>query len=104
MASSSDDDIARLLREVEALESGGRSKTPPPAVPQGKEAVPQQEGGSRRGLWTLLAAVGGGAFGFLVGSLLFFLPWVDGMSTSVGAALGAALAAFISGPPRWMEK
>ena len=103
---ASDDDIERLLREVEALESGG-SKAQPPVPAQGREPAkqeaPSESGGGRVG-WSLIAAAGGGAAGFIIGTLLGFLPLVDGLSTALGAALGAALAALISGPPGWYGK
>ncbi len=99
---ANDDDIERLLREVEALE--GKAK--PPAIAPGKEVAETAESteGRSRGSWVALAAVGGGAAGFVIGSLLFFLPFVDGFSTALGAALGAALAGFIGGPPQWYRK
>lgn len=94
---ASDDDIERLLREVEALKSG-----PPPAQPPARqEKAIAQPKESKRLVWGAVAAVGGGAAGFLIGTLLGFLPWVSSMSTAVGAALGAFLVALISGPPGW---
>ncbi len=102
---ASDDDIERLLREVEALESGAR-KAQPPAKAQPKEVAQQDDeagGGGRTG-WALIAAAGGGAAGFIIGTLLGFLPLIDGLSTGVGAAVGAFLAALIGGPPGWYRK
>jgi hypothetical protein len=97
---ANDDDIERLLREVEALESGGRSAQPP-AKPQSREVARQDDEESGRGRtgWALIAAAGGGAAGFIIGTLLGFLPLVDGLS-----AVGAFLAALIGGPPGWYRK
>jgi hypothetical protein len=103
---ASDDDIERLLREVEALESGP-SKAQPPVPAQSREPAKQQsasESGGGRTSWALIAAAGGGAAGFIIGTLLGFLPLVDGLSTGLGAAIGAAIAALIGGPPGWYRK
>lgn len=97
-----DDDIDRLLREVSALESGPAKALPP--AEQEKTVKPTKDGtSSGRLAWGGVAAVGGAAAGFLIGTLLGFLPWVSSMSTAVGAALGAFLVALISGPPRWFD-
>lgn len=102
---ANDDDIERLLREVEALESGG-SAAKPPAKAQSNEvaATDTDEGGRSRTSWALVAAAGGAAAGFIIGTLLGFLPLVDGLSTGLGAAVGAFLAALIGGPPGWYRK
>jgi hypothetical protein len=102
---ANDDDIERLLREVEALESGGRAAKPP-AKAQSREVAKtdSDEGGRGRTGWALVAAAGGGAAGFIIGTLLGFLPLVDGLSTGLGAAVGAFLAALIGGPPGWYRK
>lgn len=99
-----DDDIDRLLSEVSALEAGP-AKAQPPAKQQGKSVKRAKDGGTPSGrmAWAVLAAIGGGAAGFVVGALLTILPWVSSMSTAVGAALGAFLAALVSGPPRWFD-
>jgi len=103
---ANDDDIERLLREVEALESGGAAKALPPASASGRDVAkaPDDAAGSSRKAWVALAAASGGVAGFVLGSMLFFLPWVNGPSTAIGAALGAAIAALIGGPPRWFDK
>lgn len=98
-----DDDIDRLLREVAALESGP-AKAQPPARQNDVPAKAAKDGtSSGRLAWGALAAGGGAAAGFLIGTILGFLPWVSSMSTAVGAALGAFLVALISGPPRWFD-
>lgn len=98
---AADDDIERLLREVESLEHGQRAQPPANAPRKDVAQTPQEDtGGMSRATWAALAALGGGAAGFVIGSLLFFLPGVDGFSTALGAALGAALVAFASGPPQ----
>lgn len=100
---SVDDDIERLLREVDALTNSGKAQ--PPATKPEKAGPPAEsgDGSSRRGAWVAASAVGGGLFGLIAGTLLWFLPWISGMSTALGAALGAALVGFVSGPPRWFR-
>lgn len=95
-----DDDIERLLREVDSL-----STTPVPATSSGtspaRVPAPQREAsaGGR-----LAFAVGSGvvlgAAGW-VGGLV--MPFVGSFSAGVGAAFGAFVAALIAGPPRWFS-
>ena len=100
-----DDDIERLLREVDALESGGAKQAQPPAK-RSAEPAPSEDsgGGMSRTRWAALSAAGGGVGGFIVGSVLFFLPWIDGPSTAIGAAAGAAVTGLVSGPPNRFQK
>lgn len=100
-----DDEIERLLREVQALESGGRAAQPPSSKePQDVSRPDEESGGRGRRSWALVAAAAGGGIGLIVGTLLSILPWVSGLSTGLGAALGAALVALVSGPPDWYRK
>lgn len=110
----SDDDIDKLLREVEAMTSGasgGPAKVPAerasaqPAT--GRAALPAGRTGSSRGgrvAWTGVGAVGGLLSGGIVGTVLAFLPSVGTLSTAVGAAIGGAVVAFVSGPPGWFDR
>lgn len=103
---ANDDDIERLLREVEALE-GGRPQAQPPAQAANDVArQPADEGEKRssRVTWTGVSAIGGGVFGLVTGTVLFFVPWVDPMSTGIGAAVGGAIIGLVSGPPGWFGK
>lgn len=105
---SQPDDIDKLLREIEAMKqrSGDTSQ---PALPAPSKATPPAtrggsgDGGSRAA-WTGVGAVGGLIGGGFVGTVLAFLPAVSPMSTAVGAAIGGALVAFVSRPPRWFSR
>ena len=105
---SDDDEIARLLREVDAVTGGdGRSKATSGEEPQdsGREIAKAKEPestGGKRGRWVVVAAVGGGGAGLIAGTLFAVLPFVDGISTAIGAAGGAAVAALVGRPPRWL--
>lgn len=100
-----DDDIEALLREIDQMNTAEGSSTSGAVVPakKGKEAATSEEGRNPRFTWTLIAAVGCGGAGFLVGLLLAFLPLISPLSTAVGAALGGAIAALVSGPPKWLR-
>lgn len=96
-----EDDIDRLLREVNAMTAGpSKAVTPAP----GAQPAPTVSSGGGRATWTGVSAVGGGVLGGIVGSLLWFLPWISPGSTAVGAALGAAAVGYLSGPPRWFGR
>jgi hypothetical protein len=86
-----DDDIERLLREIQ--QSGGGAVEP----------VEQTPSGGRVG-FALLAAVGSGAVGAVGGLLLWFVPFIGPVTTGAGAALGGFLTALIAGPPRWFSR
>jgi hypothetical protein len=42
--------------------------------------------------------------GGITGTVLAFLPWVSTLSTAIGAALGGAVMAAVSGPPGWFDR
>ncbi len=98
-----DDDIERLLHEVNALNTGATGSNtgnvPAKATPS---APAKQEASSAGG--RLAFAVGSGAVlgvaGWLGGLLM---PFVGSFSAGVGAAFGAFAAALIAGPPRWFS-
>ena len=99
-----DDDIERLLREVNAL--GGTPAQPPTSPPATAHAksparTPESSGGAGG---RLAFAVGSGvvlgAAGWFGGLLM---PFVGSFSAGVGAAFGAFVAALIAGPPRWFS-
>ncbi len=102
---SDDDEIARLLREVDAV-TGGESGSPQDADEKtsrsGREVAKNEDSkstGSKRGRWLLVATAGGGGVGLITGALL---PFVSGIPTAIGAAAGAAFAAVVGRPPRWL--
>lgn len=97
-----DDEIEKLLREINATSS-------PPASTSGKQvAKPEnsparrESGGSAGGRLAFagIAAVGMGAAGWFSGLVL---PFLGAGSVGVGAAFGAGLTALIVGPPRWFS-
>lgn len=96
-----DDDIERLLREVNAMHSPAGQ---PPARTSASEPAKREEqsGGGAGG--RLAFAVGSGvvlgAAGWFGGLLM---PFVGSFSMGVGAAFGAFAAAAIAGPPRWFS-
>jgi hypothetical protein len=109
---SQPDDLDRLLRELDAMNApadrGAASGAKPPAR-RGESGVAKPAGKRRKGTasgrvaWTGASAIGTGVAGGVLGTFLTFLPAMSTMSTAVGAALGGAIAAFVSGPPRWFD-
>ncbi len=95
-----DDDIERLLREVDSVNTSSAPATSPGKSPT---RVPAPQGEASAG-GRLAFAVGSGvvlgAAGW-VGGLL--MPFVGSFSAGVGAAFGAFVAALIAGPPRWFS-
>jgi hypothetical protein len=103
---SQPDDIDKLLREIDAMNAGSGQGAALPAPAQNKAIEPAatSSGGSGRVAWTGASAVGGLLAGGVVGTVLTFLPYVSTASTAIGAAFGAAVAGFVSGPPTWFHK
>ena len=104
-----DDDIEKLLREIDAMNQGQRpAGTPVPAQPAGTSATASQgsDGGSgtSRGAWAGAGAIGGLAVGGFVGTVLTFLPSVGTLPTAIGAAIGGAAVGFVSRPPAWFSR
>lgn len=100
-----DDEIARLLREVDAMTgtAGGEAQKPAEPTPSTEVEPVAEQGRSGRGRWIPIATVAGGAAGAVVGGILWMLPFVDPVSTGIGAAGGAALAAAFGRPPKWLS-
>lgn len=97
-----DDDIERLLREVNAMNtpaSAGKSVEKSRSTEVAKSEESSGGAGGR-----LAFAVGSGV---VLGSAGWFfgllMPFVGSFSTGVGAALGAFTASLIAGPPRWFS-
>ncbi len=82
---SNDDDIERLLREVEGVTGGGTGPAATPAKRQ--ENLPEKQSGSSEVMFLVISAVIG-----IVGWLLGFLPFVNGMWLGIGGFLGAFVA------------
>jgi hypothetical protein len=100
-----DEELAKLMREIDQFGGGSPASTPASEVQApadtGKEVA--TTGGGGKGRWVGIAAVTSGVGGFLVGSVLWFIPWVDPASTGLGAALGGAIAALVGKPPKWLQ-
>lgn len=102
-AGMAEDEIERLLREVNAT-----SATPPssgasagvPATRSGAEVAKADGKPGGRLAFGVVAGVvmGGGAW--LLG---VFTPWTDALDMGFAAAGAAFLTALIAGPPRWFS-
>jgi hypothetical protein len=104
-----DDELERLLREVDAATSDPPAKAPAQRPGAGQAAGrgatdPSASGGGARASWTLVGAAGGGATGLLSGLVLTLLPGFGPLSTGIGGAIGGAAVAFASGAPDWFAR
>ncbi len=92
-----DDDIERLIREVEATTSG----TPQPRQEASKEVAPAEPSSS--GGRVAFAGISAGVLG--VGGWLFgvFTPWTDAIDMGLAAAGAAFLTGLVAGPPKWFS-
>lgn len=104
-----DDELAKLMREIDQFDSPGPAPATPPAaasLPQGPSS-PSQEvatadaGAGAKTKWIVVSAAIGGGAGLVVGALVPF--FLGSFQTGVGAALGGALAALIGRPPQWLK-
>jgi hypothetical protein len=96
-----EDEIERLLREVNAT-TGQSGAGTPAARPSANVAptAPEAKGSGRLAFAGIAAvALGGATF---VGSLI--TPWTDNFWTAVGAAGGAFVTGLVAGPPRWFSR
>ncbi len=94
-----DDEIERLLREVNATSSG--STNPPGEVQKRSSDIEPSSGGAGGRLaFSLVAAgiTGVGAFVFGV-----FTPWTDALDMGFAAAVAGFLTGLVAGPPRWFS-
>jgi hypothetical protein len=95
-----DDEIERLLREIDASKPGVSAQ--PPARPASADPARQEaaaKSGGRLAFAGLAAAVmGGGAFVFAI-----FTPWTDAFDMGLAGAVAAFLTGFVAGPPRWFS-
>lgn len=101
-----DEELAKLLREIDQMGKPGAAgaSQPAPSAPATSGEVVPSDAGSGKGRWVAVATVASGVGGFVVGSVLWFVPWVDPASTGLGAALGGAIASLIGSPPRWLRR
>lgn len=95
---SQDDEIARLLREVDAVTGGGSApsdsaKSSPPAASTGASPGKEvAETGSDTTSHMLMAAIAGGVVGLLVAWIFGIIPFLGNIDS-----LRYALAGFIGG-------
>lgn len=101
-----DDDIDKLLREIDAMNKGQRpSGAPVPAQPAAAPAKGEAKAsGASRGAWAGAGAAGGLVVGGFFGTVLTFLPYVSTVQTAIGAAVGGAAVGLVSQPPAWFSK
>lgn len=86
---SDNDDIERLLREIDAG-SPSTSAQPPAKRPESSPAkVPKESKGGGSAL-AVSAVIG--VVGLILGSILGFLPYINGISLGLGGFLGAWIA------------
>lgn len=85
---SDNDDIERLLREIDAT-SGGTPAQPPARRPESSPVPTDRE--SKGGSALAVAAVIG-VVGLVLGSILGFLPYINGIPLGLGGFLGAWIA------------
>lgn len=97
-----DDDIERLLREVDALNSG---KPAPANVPAKADASVPAKSDAKQSSARLAFAVGAtvvlAPVTWFVGLIL---PFQSAVSAGIGGAIAAFVTAFIAGPPRWFSR
>lgn len=92
------DDIERLLREVNALNSGASPQ--PAASKEVAKSSAKSTGAGGRVAFAVGSGLVLGAAGWFGGLLM---PFVGSFSAGVGATFGAFAAALIAGPPRWFS-
>jgi hypothetical protein len=97
-----DDDLERLLREVDASLSGGATPSAPPNLPAKKgdrspRSTESDSGsGSRLSRATGAGVVAGATTGVVVFLVVFLFQWLPLVGHPFAAALGAFLAAFFT--------
>lgn len=95
-----EDDIERLLRELNATSGGQPTSSREPATKPSGDVT--SRGGSAGGR-IAFAAVAAGVTG--VGGFLFavFTPWTDALDMGFAAGTAAFLTGLVAGPPRWFS-
>ncbi len=90
---SDNDDIERLLREIDATTSGSAAQPPAPRQESSPATTPQKTPEKSKGSGTGLAVSAViGVVGLILGSILGFLPYINGISLGLGGFLGAYIA------------
>ena len=96
-----EDEIERLLREIDSTSGAKPSSAPSPAVKPTAEVARTDDGksGGRVAFAVGAAAVTG------VGAWVFgvFTPWTDALDMGFAAAVAAFVTGLVAGPPRWFS-
>jgi len=100
-----DDEIERLLREIDATNA---SAAQPPAGDLEKKAnTPATTDGSTGGrlAFAVVSGVGMGVVAFGAGAFLWFVPFINpsALDMGFGGAIAGFLTGLIAGPPRWFS-
>ncbi len=99
-ATMAEDEIERLLREVE--QSTARPSSP---VPTGSPAPVPAKPDAATGVSRVAFAGGGavvlGVLGWVAGILT---PFTSAPSVGLGAAVGAFVMGLVAGPPKWLSR
>lgn len=101
MDGMAEDEIERLLREVEQQTGGTSPAKPTPAAPPAAKKDDDAGGGLGRVAFAGGSAVVLGVVGWVVGILT---PFTTATSLGFGAALGAFVTGLVAGPPRWLSR
>jgi len=96
-----EDEIERLLREVQQ-----QSGATPPATPASSGSVAKPSSDAEGGGVSRVAFAGGSAVVLGVGGWLFgvLTPFTTATELGLGAAVGAFVTGLVAGPPRWMSR
>jgi hypothetical protein len=92
---SGDDELDRLLREVEAATSGTPAKRPESAPAPKASAEAAAPGRWGRALRT--GVISGAVCGVVVGTGTFLLAWLPFIDNPISSAAGAFVGAFATG-------
>ncbi len=94
-----DDDIEKLLKEINAT-SAAPSSPAQPSSPSQEVARGEKKSPGGRLAFGIVAAATIGFTGALMGLIM---PFIGMWSTGIGAAAGAFITGIIAGPPRWFS-
>ena len=94
-----EDEIERLLREIDATSAGSTAQPPARKAAAEPATTDAGTGGGR----VAFAVLSGGVMG--VGAFLFavFTPWTDAWDMGFAAAGAAFLTGLVAGPPKWFS-